>query len=148
MMNNSDGEFSITYEEIIRQQTGWKVALSALKADKINHLRLLDEFEDRTWVFTGCGTSFYLAQTASTIFETLTGIPTKAVPASEILIFPKLVFHPNTDNLMVSISRSGESTEVVRAAQKVRKEFRIPNLAVSCEPDSQLVKNSDFNLTF
>ncbi len=147
-MKNFEDGFSITYQEIIRQQSGWKKALEDLKKEKIKHLEILNQFKDKVWVFTGCGTSFYLAQTASNLFEMLTGIPTKAVPSSEILIYPKLVLNPVTQYLLVPISRSGTSTEVVKAAQKVKKEFSIPILAVSCDANSQLIKNSDFNLTF
>ncbi|MEJ2635614.1 MAG: SIS domain-containing protein [Calditrichia bacterium] len=139
---------SITYQEIVRQQKGWKKALAKLESESKKNLDLFNKYKDRTWVFTGCGTSYYLAQTASTIFEMLTGIHTKTIPASEILIFPKLVFNPASKYLIVPISRSGESTEVVLAAQKARDELKIPTLAVSCNPDSKLVKGSEHSITF
>ncbi len=147
-MKDYEDDFSITYQEITRQQSGWKNALQALKGERSKYLEIVDQFKGRVWVFTGCGTSYYLAQTASSIFEMLTGLPTKAVPSSEILIFPGLVFNSADKYLAIPISRSGSSTEVVKAAEKVKTELNIPTLAVSCSSDSQLIKSSDLSLTF
>ncbi|MBN2366550.1 MAG: SIS domain-containing protein [Calditrichaeota bacterium] len=137
-----------TYQEIMRQQEQWKVALQHLEKQKEFFKDLYKENKDKTWVFTGCGTSYYLAQTASAIFEMISGISCKAVPSSEILLFPSLVFNPNHNHLLVPISRSGTSTEVVQATQKVRIEFSIASLAVSCNPNSTLIGESKYKLTF
>lgn len=147
-MNSELHGKSVTYHEIIRQQKGWKVALEALDQNKGNQKTLLEKFGKRLWVFVGCGTSYYLAQTASTLFEWLTGISAKAVPASEILMFPELVFNESEDYLMIPISRSGTTTETVIAARKARENLEIPTCAVSCDPDSTLSVESDYQLTF
>ena len=137
-----------TYHEIIRQASLWKNALSHLNGLKKEYNKLVEQFSDRIWVFTGCGTSYYLAQTASTIFESLTGIPTRAVPASEILLFPQNVFNKKAAYLLIPISRSGTSTEIILANLKVRQELNLPSLAVSCSPHSTLVQDCPLSLTF
>jgi glucosamine--fructose-6-phosphate aminotransferase (isomerizing) len=139
---------TLTYQEIMRQQKGWQIALSALKEEQELQKMMLEKFRNCCWVFSGCGTSYYLAQTASFLFEKITGIRTKAVPASEILVFPQLVFNEADDYLLVSMSRSGTTTEIVRAAQKTRNELNIPTLAVSCDPHSTLSAESEMRLTF
>lgn len=139
---------SVTYQEIIRQQKGWKIALKELELHRENHKRILEKFHNRVWVFSGCGTSYYLAQSASALFEWLTGIRAHAVPASEILIYPQLVFNNLDEYLMIPISRSGTTTEIVKAAQKARTSLNIPTLAVSCDPDSTLSAESEYRLTF
>ena len=84
---------NVTYQEIVRQQSIWKEIVVHLDLEKEKNKTLLNRYRDRVWIFSGCGTSYYLAQTASIIFEKLTGICTKAVPASEILINPETVFN-------------------------------------------------------
>jgi len=141
-------ETNITYREILRQQNGWKSALKSLHNNREKQLHLLETFGSYNWVFVGCGTSYYLAQTASCLFTMLTGIQTKAVPGSEILMFPDAVFAKGVNYLMVPISRSGDTTETIEAAQIAQKKFNIPTLAVSCVPDSDLIQRSKYSITF
>ena len=143
---NHDG--SSTYAEIKRQQKIWKTALETLTARSHEYKRLLALWHDYTWVFSGCGTSFYLAQTASHIFGEETQMPVKAVPASEILIFPRTIFNADQKNLLIALSRSGTTTEIVKAVGKAKKEFAIPSLAVSCDQQSSMSLSSDFRLQF
>jgi len=137
-----------TYREIKRQQKGWKAVLESLKGKDTELLKILDKYSASTWIFSGCGTSYYLAQTASILFEMITGFRSKSVASSEILMFPGSVFNTRDENLFIPISRSGITTEVVKAAQLTRKHFNIPTLAISCDPDSTLIKESELKLTF
>ena len=139
---------NITYQEIVRQQSIWKQTIAHLEMDKQKSRSLLEQNKDRVWVFSGCGTSFYLAQSASVVFEKLTGILTKAVPASEILINSDMVFNKKGKFIFVAISRSGSTTEIVRAVQKTRNELNIPTLAISCDTKSKMSKESNHILKF
>ncbi len=147
-MDDSSYSSGYTYQEIMRQQKQWIGAMKHLEKDEERLKKIFDENKDKIWVFTGCGTSFYLAQTASMLFELITGTHCKVVPSSEILVFPSLVFNSSHEYMLVPISRSGTSTEVVEATQKARTELNIPSLAVSCNYDSSLVNESSFHLTF
>ena len=147
MLNSNEGS-NYTYNEIIRQQSIWKKALDSLEKDKSKYSVYLDKYKNHKWIFTGCGTSYYLAQTGSYIFKNLTGIETSAVPASEIIMFPESIINKDSDYLLIPISRSGISTEVVQAAQAVKKNFDIPVLSISCDPTSTMVNESDLSITF
>ncbi|MCK4966640.1 SIS domain-containing protein [bacterium] len=137
-----------TYNEIIRQQSVWEKALGSLEENKSKHNAYLDKYKNHKWIFTGCGTSYYLAQTGSYIFKNLTGIETSAVPASEIIMFPESIINKNSDYLLIPISRSGTSTETIQAAQAVKNNFNAPVLSISCDPASTLVNESDLSITF
>ncbi|HQG45703.1 MAG TPA: SIS domain-containing protein [bacterium] len=139
---------NFTNIEIHRQPEIWRDAVAALAAQSQEHQRLLREYREHLWVFTGCGTSFYLAQAAAALFSGLTGLRSKAVPASEILIYPELVFNPHERILTVAFSRSGTTTEIVWAVEKTRHEFGIPTLCISCDPDSPLALAGDRSITF
>jgi glucosamine--fructose-6-phosphate aminotransferase (isomerizing) len=139
---------NFTYREIVRQQAGWKSAIEALAGKRQEYKEILKQFSNRCWIFSGCGTSFYLAQTASVLFELLTGIRSRAVPASEILMFPNLIFNKSDRYIVISMSRSGTTTETVKAAEKARNDFDIPTLAISCNSHSPLNTDSTFCLAF
>ncbi len=137
----------ITLAEIKRQQKGWKTALEQLDKNNRNIKEKLLQYKNRTWVFAGCGTSLYIAQTASYCSTKITGVQSKAVAASEIIISPEIIF-PTNNFVLVPISRSGTTTEIVMAVKEIRKKFSIPTLAVSCTSDSELVNECDNAITF
>lgn len=147
-MNPDSQPKDFTYQEIIRQQGGWQKALAQLEMNRASILGALAPFRDRLWVFCGCGSSYYLAQTAAAAFELITGIRTRVVPASEILMLPELVFNKRDSHLLISLSRSGTTTETVRATQKARSELKLPVLSVSCNPASTLSRESEIHLNF
>ena len=70
-------------------------------------------------IFTGCGTSFYLAQSAAHAFSTYTGISARAVPCSELFFFPD-TFVRDKKILVLPITRKSYTTEVRMAIDKVR----------------------------
>lgn len=97
--------------------------------------------------FIGCGTSLYLSLSGSRFFTYKTGIETKALPGGELLF----TINENVEDFgrlkrsAILISRSGESTEVVKAGEKL-KNLSIPVLGLTLEPDSSLVKVSDISI--
>jgi glucosamine--fructose-6-phosphate aminotransferase (isomerizing) len=122
-----------TLREIHNQPDVWGRCLDTL--DKFDLESLVGDKEPRTheWLFVGCGTSYYLAQAAAATFTALTGTTARAVPASEILLSPKLVF-PRAETVFfpVLISRSGHTSEVLQVAEYL-KQRGIEFLAVTCD---------------
>lgn len=122
-----------TLTEIYGQPAVWQTVLDDL--DGMNLFKLVEGHDPRIaeWVFVGCGTSYYLAQAAAASLTTLLKVPARAIPASEILLQPDLVFPSGaSDYFPILISRSGHTSEVLRVAaylQEKETEF----LAVTCD---------------
>src|ERR1700690_472615 len=102
--------------EIFSQPQCWRACLSQLAASK--ELRAAAQLArpGAEWIFVGCGTSYYLAQAAASSFNYV-GLTARAVPASDLLLYPELTLHTGRSYVPVVISRSGRTTEAVRAAQ-------------------------------
>ncbi len=92
------------------------------------------------WLFVGCGSSYYLAMAAAASWSAITGMRARAIPASELLLFPELVSggHGRGKMAAVVISRSGRTSETVRAARLLEREKNIRVLAVTGTPDQPL----------
>jgi glucosamine--fructose-6-phosphate aminotransferase (isomerizing) len=122
-----------TIVEILAQPRVWQANL-----ERMTHLDVQALAQDRDpqsyeWVFVGCGTSYYLAQAAAFSFSQLVGKPARAVPASEILLFPASVFpDPEAKIFPVLISRSGRTTEILQVAEWLNQRS-IEFLAVTCD---------------
>src|ERR1700722_1881109 len=81
---------SETYKEILSQGDVWQSVLQELKQNKSAENISGTNNRKVSRLFVGCGTSFYLADAAATSWTLLTGEPARAVPASEILLYPAL----------------------------------------------------------
>jgi len=92
---------------------------------------------DADCLFIGCGSSYYISQAAAASWQLVTGRPARAIPASELLLFPDLVLN-HTRCQPILVSRSGNSSEVVRAAEYLEKERDIRTLAISCAQNQPL----------
>ncbi len=129
MTFSSSSEGVHTIAEILSEPQTWLQCLSEL-LDSGQLLTLKEKLTKNVeWVFVGCGSSFYLAQIAASSWSIVTGNPARAIPASEILLFPKLFPIPCQP---VFISRSGRTSEVVEAARCAENKLGIQSLAVTC----------------
>ncbi len=130
-----------TLEEITTQPTAWADALADVKgkAEAIQALFAKQEFQEV--LFIGCGSTYYLSLAAAQAFQGLTSIRAWGLPASEILLFPKTSYGPQK-TLLVAVSRSGETTETVRAVRAFREERNAPVVVITCYPRSTLAREA------
>jgi glutamine---fructose-6-phosphate transaminase (isomerizing) len=134
---------SETYKEILSQGAIWQAVLRELKQSNSAEKLLGSKNRKASWLFVGCGTSFYLAEAAAASWTILTGAPACAVPASEVLLYPGLLRLDATEGQAVVISRSGRTSEAVRAAHVLRKEMHMLTMGVTCAEKSELEAECD-----
>lgn len=134
-----------TAAEIASQPECWQASLehfaSSGEAAHIAHALA----PQRRWLFVGCGSSYYLAQTAAACWRAVTGREARAVPASELLLYPRLSWDREAPPQMVLISRSGATSEVLRVADWLASESQ-PFLAVTCSSGEALDRRAAFSL--
>ncbi len=129
-----------TFAEICSQPETWLASQRALATDLFFQKTVNAAAGRKEWLFVGCGTSFYLAEAAAASWTLLTGQRARAVPASELLLFPLLSQLDAADLQVVVISRSGRTSEAVRAAELLKKKYKLPTLGITCAKDSELAK--------
>jgi glucosamine--fructose-6-phosphate aminotransferase (isomerizing) len=135
-----------TWNEIRSQPAAWAATLEQLRG-RADELRAL--YRDGSYaavLFTGCGSPYYLAQAAAATLQDLAGIPARGVPASEIWLSPGAAYAPGRRALLVALSRSGETTETIRACQSFRERGDGEVLTLSCYPDRPLTALGALNL--
>lgn len=133
-----------TYQGILEQPAVLQRVLDHDQA-RVDAFKDLAEEVDQV-VFTGCGSSFHLARCASEAFGQLTGRSTASMPASEVFLYPRSVLGNAERSLLVAISRSGETTEVLRALEAFRQRFSGVTLGLSCHPGTALFSRTDHGL--
>jgi glucosamine--fructose-6-phosphate aminotransferase (isomerizing) len=107
-----------TYREIKSQTEAWAQAIEVVRAAS---LPKADAYQQV--IFTGCGSTYYLSLAAAALYQELTGCAARAVPGGELLLNSSSVL-TSDKTLLVAISRSGTTTETVKAVEKFRAEKR------------------------
>jgi glucosamine--fructose-6-phosphate aminotransferase (isomerizing) len=120
-----------TLDEIFSQPHCWSLCLSHVAANPalVAASRLMKPGAE--WTFIGCGSSYYLALAAASTFSHL-GLLARALPASEVLLYPDLAMPKNRAYIPVMISRSGLTSEVLAVTRMLEKERNVRTVAITC----------------
>ena len=92
------------------------------------------------WLFVACGSSYYLSRTIAAQWARLFKVACTAVPASELLFAPDEVMQQTGTRQVVLVSRSGKTTEVLRAAEWLKANTAVRTLGVTCSENSVLAE--------
>ncbi|HXY49054.1 MAG TPA: SIS domain-containing protein [Terriglobales bacterium] len=126
-----------TLSEILSQPACWAKSLDDLEQSGTLEAVARQFARTQEWLFVGCGSSYYVAQSAAATMTELTGVRALATAASELLLFPELALTANQQ--IVLISRSGRTSEVLRAGEFVRGRGMV-TLGISCASGQALEK--------
>lgn len=133
-----------TYEEIKSQGEVWQKVIDKAA----NQLKSVENWVNKKHdevVFIGCGSTYYLSISAAKIWTTLTNEASRGVPSSELWYYWDSNFSRHKP-LLVAVSRSGETTETIKAIEQYKKKYRDDVLIISCYPDSIMAKNATMKL--
>jgi glucosamine--fructose-6-phosphate aminotransferase (isomerizing) len=135
-----------TLAEILSQPAVWADALDAFESAAAPLKALWDAHTPSRVIFTGCGSTHYLAMAGAALLQLLVRRPCEARPASELLLFPELVYAPQDRVLLVAVSRSGTTTETVEAVRAFSARAGDQVIAVTCDGHRDLAALADICL--
>jgi glucosamine--fructose-6-phosphate aminotransferase (isomerizing) len=135
---------TFTRREILSQPRAWAAALEALQGQSAG-LQSFNPDRYAQVLFTGCGSTYYLALSAAALAQALTGRPGRAFPASELWLSPQTCYTAGR-TLLVAVSRSGVTTETLRACQAFIADGRGDLITLSCYPGTSLAGMGALNL--
>jgi glutamine---fructose-6-phosphate transaminase (isomerizing) len=135
-----------TFSEITSQPEAWGDAIRTFEANQATLKQAWTARVPKRLLFTGCGSTYYLAQVAAALFQSLTGVPAQACPASEIVLFTHQALTEPAQTLMVAISRSGTTTETLAAIAKFRQLGGRGVWAITCYPQVALTQEAELTL--
>jgi glucosamine--fructose-6-phosphate aminotransferase (isomerizing) len=105
-----------TRSEIFSQPAAWSAALDLLAGYRQSILDIDPALRFNQMIYTGCGSTYYLALAAAALTQEMTGLPARAFPASELWLSPRSSY-VDGKTLLIAISRSGETTETLHACE-------------------------------
>ena len=135
-----------TYKEITTQPAAWQEAIEVVRHRQAD-LETLRQTNFDQLLYTGCGSTYYLSLASSTLLQDLTGKRIGALPASEMLLYPRRAYPEGVYNtLLVVSSRSGKTTETLRAVETFRQDGRGTVVVITNYPDSPLARMGHITL--
>jgi glutamine---fructose-6-phosphate transaminase (isomerizing) len=123
--------------EIVTQATSWQGALDAVDGHREVLERWLEINGRQEMIFTGCGSTHYLALFAAPYFQAVTGWSCRAAPSSELVWQTDTILAQGYSPGIIALSRSGETSETVLAVEKLM-ERGSRALAISCYDSTPL----------
>lgn len=129
-----------TLREILSQPATWSETARQF-AENAELLEIFASFSRvEPWLFVACGSSYYLSRTIAAQRSELLEVRSTAVPASELLFAPREVLRRTGARQVVLVSRSGKTTEVLRAAEWLKANAEAQTLGVTCSESSALTE--------
>lgn len=136
-----------TEREIFQQHE----ALEKTYAYLLEHEEEIRSFFDRCGrkkiVFMGCGSSYMLAKSGQRMFGAAKGVSSAAIAGGDYLMCPNFYQECVRDSLVVVLSRSGKTSEMVRALEILKKQENCTVLAMTAAQPNDFSKYADLELT-
>ena len=127
-----------TLQEILSQPATWTE--TARRLGQNGELDQVAQTFSRQgpWLFVACGSSCYVSRTIAAQWAKLLQVSCTVVPASELLFAPQEALQRAGAQQVVLVSRSGKTTEVLRAAEWLKTNAAARTLGVTCSETSVL----------
>jgi glutamine---fructose-6-phosphate transaminase (isomerizing) len=129
-----------TLSEILSQPEAWQDALQEIAHQQGNVRAFFEQYRPDHLIFLGCGSPFFLARAAASLSRATTGLLSEAHPGSDMWLFPEQTLVKGHSSALVVISRSGETTEILRAIETFRAQGHQAVAAITCYEESALAK--------
>ncbi len=137
----------LTEKEILDTPKALKRTCSYFEKQRENISRFFAEHPGRKFVFFGCGSSYMLAKGAAELFRMYPETCSAAIQAGDYVINPELWSNAVRGSILVAISRSGRTSEMVWAIKHAAQNHGCPVISLSMEPENDISPFADLDLT-
>jgi glutamine---fructose-6-phosphate transaminase (isomerizing) len=121
-----------TLSEIRSQPQAWAAVVPAARSAEAEWRTFFAEDDGCQNLLFGCGSTFYLSLTAAAVLQAVTGGSSRAAPSSELLFYDKAWIASGQRVRGLAISRSGTTTETLRALERLSSRQDVRLAAVTC----------------
>jgi len=136
---------NLTYSEIKSQYDAMARTMEHVDARLPEIAALLEGCGQ--FVFVGSGSSYAVATSAALAARLRLGKPAMAIPAGDLLLHACTYQPVLEDCALMVLSRSGETSEIIRAVERVREMgLNCKVMSVTCVEGSALAARSDYTL--
>ena len=100
----------------------------------------------RRFVFLGCGSSYMLAKSCARMFAVRKGTSAVAIAGGDYLVDPGYYADAVSGSIVVTLSRSGMTSEILRSVQHIKNHSDAKFLSITMKEENDLDKLSDLSI--
>ena len=135
---------SLTYEEIHDTFPSLKQTFELVETRFSDFEKLLTNQNDSPILYLGCGSSLSIAQSLAFMTNTLLNRPAMAIAGGELLVHTQRYRSYAENAILVVISRSGQTSEIINAIEKLRQAgVKFHLVSCCCTVGSPLAADSE-----
>ena len=137
----------ITENEIMSQHEALLRTCSYMLEKKDEIISFFKAHDAHNFVFLGCGSSYMLAKSGQRLMQQYPGTGAAAVAGGDFLVNPAPYEQLMKNSVLVVLSRSGKTTEVVRDVKLIKERYETPVISISMLDHNDVMPFSDLDLT-
>lgn len=135
-----------TENEIMTQHEALRETFSYFMKEKSTIEQFFSEYPKRRFTILGCGSSYMLAKSAQRALSRYENTSAIAVAGGDFLINRDIYEAFVKDSIIITLSRSGKTTEIVRAVEFIKENYQCPVISISMLKENDVSKFSDMEL--
>ena len=133
----------LTYSEIKDQGNALAKTLNYVD-DRMGGLRaFMDRAQPRSLAFLGCGSSHSIAESLALAAQIYLKLPAVAIPAGDYMLHPEPYAGFLDGTLAVVLSRSGSTSEALKAVELLKAAVPAHALGICCAEETKLARLCD-----
>lgn len=136
----------LTEKEIFNQYEALGKTYNYFLSKETDIKELQNNYEFSSITFIGSGSSYYLCKSAEISCKIHLGIAANSIAAGDLMLNFSEYKNILKDTLLVMLSRSGSTSEVIRSLEKAKEKFKVPSISISAKETSKLSKMVDLSL--
>lgn len=137
----------LTEHEIMSQHEALKETYEYMMNNRRAVEQFFEEHPRRKFNIMGCGSSYMLSKSGQRMFASCPATTANAIAGGDYLINPEYYRHMMEDSIVISLSRSGKTTEMLRAIQIMKEQTNCKLVSFSMQDNNDFMPYSDMDLT-
>lgn len=101
----------------------------------------------RKFVLLGCGSSYMLAKSGERFLSACENTSAVAIAGGDYLIHEEYYKETIKDSIIILLSRSGQTSEIVRSVKNIKEKYGNPVISLSMKDDNDVMPYSDLDYT-
>lgn len=135
-----------TYTEMKAQYAALK-STSEYIQNRINIInRFLNEGQCRIMAFMGSGSSYSVAKSCEAVYRDMNCGSTASYASGDVMLNSERYAEALDNGVLVAITRSGSTSEVINAINELKKHASIRVIAITCVEDAPIKEIADMTL--
>ena len=137
----------LTEEEILDTPGALKRTCGYFEENRERIDAFFEANPQRKFTVLGCGSSYMLAKSAAAVLASFPETAANAIPAGDYIADPAFWREAVRGSIVLMLSRSGRTSEMVWAARRIKESLGCPISAINAEVNNDITPMSDLELS-